>query len=327
MNRNIQELRQITPQTALYYSFHTPSSSSLHPSSSLPTEPSPTDILGVTAALNELHNAGCALATKEWVENHWCLILWKLAGMVCLDPESELVEGKKRWCWGEVMRQLRYRLVSTPPSHPIIICVKADGSIARYERELNTASRPPLRLIAAQDSPASLPMVLCISNITWSSPSTSGGLGEGEDEHGQPMESIPDVEVTDGWYRMRLEVDGPIRRALRRGVLSVGRKIGVAGARVHVSFPFDLRASNANDLCAVISGTERRCRDPRSGRLALAESMRQLVAPRAMACEAGISEGPVRCDAGELDGRWRGRVGVGCGHREGTSGSSVVFRW
>ncbi|KAI0785380.1 hypothetical protein BC629DRAFT_1700031 [Irpex lacteus] len=205
MGINIQELRQITPQTALYYSFHTPSSLS-HDS----TEPSPTGILGVTAALNELHNAGCSLATKEWVENHWCLILWKLAGMVCLDPESELVEGKKRWCWGEVMRQLRYR----------------------YERELNTASRPPLRLIAAQDSPASLPMVLCISNITWSSPSTSGGLGAGEDEHGQPMESIPDVEVTDGWYRMRMEVDEPIRRAVRRGVLGVGRKICVAGARL-----------------------------------------------------------------------------------------------
>ena len=69
-------------------------------------------------------------------------------------------------------------------------------------------------------------MVLCISNITW----TSSGV----DEHGQPNDSIPDVEVTDGWYRMRLEVDEPLVRALRKGRLSVGRKIAIVGARVSI---------------------------------------------------------------------------------------------
>jgi breast cancer 2 susceptibility protein len=29
--------------------------------------------------------------------------------MVCLDPERESDGREKRWCWGEVMRQLLYR--------------------------------------------------------------------------------------------------------------------------------------------------------------------------------------------------------------------------
>jgi breast cancer 2 susceptibility protein len=98
------ELKQITPALALYYSFHTPSST-------LPSEasPSPPKLLGPTAALEELIMRGCSLATKLWVDNHWCLILWKLAGMVCLEPERERDPQTKRWCWAEVIRQLLYR--------------------------------------------------------------------------------------------------------------------------------------------------------------------------------------------------------------------------
>jgi hypothetical protein len=42
------------------------------------------------------------------------MILWKLAGMVCLDPEKESDVQRKRWCWGEVMRQLLYRFAPSP---------------------------------------------------------------------------------------------------------------------------------------------------------------------------------------------------------------------
>lgn len=66
-------------------------------------------MLGVEAAWDELHKLGCTLATKQWIENHWTLILWKLAGMACLDPEREADPEHKRWCWNEVIRQFRYR--------------------------------------------------------------------------------------------------------------------------------------------------------------------------------------------------------------------------
>lgn len=192
---NTAEISQITPTLAMYYSFYTASSS---PSSA----PNPPTILGPTQAFQELLDRGCSLATKPWVDNHWGLILWKLAGMVALDPERETAIARKRWCWAEVIRQLLYR----------------------YERELNGGSRPALRLITTQDAPAALPMVLCVSNVTW----TEGGLTE----DGHPIEPYPELEVTDGWYRMRAEVDAPMARAVRRGVICVGRKIAVAGARV-----------------------------------------------------------------------------------------------
>lgn len=122
--------------------------------------------------------------------------------MVALEPEKEGDPATKRWCWKEVMRQLLYR----------------------YERELNSGSRPPLRLIATQDAPASCPMVLCVSNITWSEPAVQ--------EDGTTAEPCPELEVTDGWYRLRARVDEALTRAIRAGVLRVGRKLAVAGARV-----------------------------------------------------------------------------------------------
>lgn len=86
-------LNQVTPATALYYVFHSRNSQNLGPAE----------------ALNELHRRGCTMATKPWVDNHWCLILWKLAGMVALDPQRELLPEQKRWSWSEVLRQLVYR--------------------------------------------------------------------------------------------------------------------------------------------------------------------------------------------------------------------------
>ncbi|KAF8808104.1 hypothetical protein BYT27DRAFT_7338672 [Phlegmacium glaucopus] len=197
MGINVPMLNQITLETALYYSFHT--TSSVPPPS---TFSQPTTVLGSAEALKELLDRGCTLATKPWVDNHWCLILWKLAGMVALDPEKETSSNVKRWCWPEVIRQLLYR----------------------YERELNSGRRPPLRQIATQDAPAAFPMVLCVSNIFWSPASAT--------DDGLRIEPYPELEVTDGWYRLRAQVDLAMARAVRRGVIRVGRKIGVAGARL-----------------------------------------------------------------------------------------------
>ena len=67
-------------------------------------------------------------------------------------------------------------------------------------------------------------MVLCVSNLTWS----EGGATE----DGSPMSSHPELELTDGWYRLRAQVDQPLARAIRKGVIRVGRKIAIAAARV-----------------------------------------------------------------------------------------------
>lgn len=96
--------------------------------------------------------------------------------------------------------------------------------LRRYERELNTGSRPPLRKICTQDAPASCPMILCVSGITWSE--------EGVNEDGLPVLPHPKLEVTDGWYRLRVQINESLAKAVRNGVLKVGRKIAVAGMGV-----------------------------------------------------------------------------------------------
>jgi len=92
--RNVAELSNLSPRSAIQRGFRF--SSGLGPQR-------PSD------ALRELQAAGCTLATQEWVNNHWSLILWKLAGMAALDSESEVDDNKRRWSWKEVMRQLLYR--------------------------------------------------------------------------------------------------------------------------------------------------------------------------------------------------------------------------
>ena len=99
----VAELRQMTPSNAIYYSFHSSDSTNKDEYPSTPPQ------LGHEAAFSHLQGLGCKLATQEWVTNHYGLILWKLAGLVCLEPEREQDSKSKRWCWGEVIRQLLYR--------------------------------------------------------------------------------------------------------------------------------------------------------------------------------------------------------------------------
>ena len=100
---------------------------------------------------------------------------------------------------------------------------RADCVDLRYEKELNSGARPPLRKVVNQDVPAQWPMCLCVSNVMWTSSQT---------EDGAPIEVYPELELTDGWYRVRAQVDSTLVRAIRRGLIKAGRKIGIAGARV-----------------------------------------------------------------------------------------------
>ncbi|KAJ3837344.1 hypothetical protein F5878DRAFT_219187 [Lentinula raphanica] len=199
-NVAIEELTQITtPSLALYYSFYTSPQPSDSPSVRVE------DQIGPTAALQKLIAHGCSRATKAWVDNAWSLILWKLAGMVALEPEREVgaptfggaVEGP-RWCWNEVWRQLLYR----------------------YEREMNLGIRAPFHLITTQDHPSTAPMVLCISDIIWPQASSSNA------------NLPPQLELTDGWYRLRAQIDLSMVNAIKRGKLRIGRKIAVMGCKL-----------------------------------------------------------------------------------------------
>ncbi|TFK56630.1 hypothetical protein OE88DRAFT_1730102 [Heliocybe sulcata] len=202
----------------MYYAFNTessviPSASQIAGSSAL---------LDPQAMLEQLLAQGCRLASQAWVDNHWGLILWKVAGMVSLDPKPESNPGTRRWCWRHIREQFLYR----------------------YEKELEGGARPPLRLIATQDAPASLPMVLCVSNISWS----SGGV----DHDGLVMDQIPELELTDGWYKLRAEVDGALTRAIKKGKIRVGRKLAVQNARLSSDHKDPTEVLEAYDRCHLV---------------------------------------------------------------------------
>lgn len=67
-------------------------------------------------------------------------------------------------------------------------------------------------------------MVLCISDIIWPA--------SGFEEDTTLVQPYPELEVTDGWYRLRARIDAPIARGVRKGKIKIGRKIAVAGAKV-----------------------------------------------------------------------------------------------
>ncbi|GAA5875508.1 hypothetical protein JCM8547_001685 [Rhodosporidiobolus lusitaniae] len=143
------------------------------------------------------------LVTLPWVKNHWSLIVWKLASYVRSRPDL-LGEW---WTFERVMEQLRYR----------------------YEREINLAQRSCIKRIQEQDSPASLPMILCVSQIRWDEALDDSFAAAGDGE--APM-TIVGLELTDGWYRIRSNVDQTLKSACERGKIVVGSKIAVIGAKL-----------------------------------------------------------------------------------------------
>ncbi|KAG8900895.1 hypothetical protein FRB99_005684 [Tulasnella sp. 403] len=153
--------------------------------------------LDVEAAFRDLKSRGCKLVEKPWVCNHWKMILWKLASLVRSCPD--LLEEK--WTYQEAINQLLYR----------------------YEREINRCQRPPIRLITEGDTASSRPMVLCVCGVIPGQDSTN--------ERGEIVEALPWLDVTDGWYKVRATIDTALGRATKRGVLKVGSKIAVSGAK------------------------------------------------------------------------------------------------
>lgn len=98
-----------------------------------------------------------------------------------------------------------------------------------YERDLNRVQRPILRLILERDAPSSKAMVLCVSNMWWAPQEMS--------EDGTFLVlPRPTLELTDGWYRIRTEVDEALARAARRRRIRLGTKLIIAGAKVRSIF-------------------------------------------------------------------------------------------
>lgn len=206
------DLKQITVESAFFYLFH-------HVKWGEPV-PKGLPLHGARIACDRLHSGGRHRATYDWVENHWCLILWKLAGLVCLEPQREQTVHR-RWCWTEVMRQLqsRYFFLSGKMNSS-----QSQFHTNRYDLEFVRGVRTPLRMIATGDASPSSPMVLLVSNI-FMKPDISTPKGH-------IIKGHPEIEVSDGWYRLKATIDLALARAVRKGIITIGKKIAVSRAKV-----------------------------------------------------------------------------------------------
>lgn len=160
--------------------------------------------LGPTEALRHLHKSGRGKGvTQKWVDNQWALVLWKLAGLVCLDPKRGS-PFTYTWCWKSVISQLE----------------------KHYDHEIRDGHRPALRRITTGDSPAGAPLVLLVTKILW------------KDEESKSLKDrvygvvAGEIEVSDGWYCLKAAIDSTLATAIRRGKIKPGRKLAVSGATV-----------------------------------------------------------------------------------------------
>ena len=77
--------------------------------------------------------------TAAWVQNHYALVVWKIACLIRSYPD----QFKDQWQTKSILNQLLYR----------------------YEREVNMGQRPVLRKILEQDDNSVKHMILVITDI------------------------------------------------------------------------------------------------------------------------------------------------------------------
>ncbi|XP_059936109.1 breast cancer type 2 susceptibility protein isoform X5 [Mesoplodon densirostris] len=145
------------------------------------------------------------LISRVWVYNHYRWIIWKLAAMEfafpkefanrCLSPER-------------VLLQLKYR----------------------YDMEIDRSRRSAIKKIMERDDTAAKTLVLCVSEII----SLSTNISETSSSKTNSMDTtkVAVVELTDGWYAIKAQVDPPLLALLKNSRLTVGQKIIIHGAEL-----------------------------------------------------------------------------------------------
>ncbi|XP_036107245.1 breast cancer type 2 susceptibility protein isoform X1 [Molossus molossus] len=145
------------------------------------------------------------LISRSWVYNHYRWIIWKLAAMEfafpkefanrCLNPER-------------VLLQLKYR----------------------YDMEIDRSQRSAIKKIMERDDTAAKTLVLCVSEIL--SPSTSLPETSSSKTSSVDTSTAAIVELTDGWYAVKAQLDPPLSALVQKGRLAVGQKIITHGAEL-----------------------------------------------------------------------------------------------
>ncbi|KAG1690963.1 Breast cancer type 2 susceptibility [Nymphon striatum] len=142
------------------------------------------------------------LFSREWLENHYKWIIWKLASTELKFPFEF---GGKYFNPDTVMFQLKYR----------------------YDREIDSCHRSSLKKIMERDDVPNRTLVLCVSKIIDNS--TLDTQEQSENDSFLPQFSI---EATDGWYSIPVMIDDFLSNLIQKHKLCVGQKIITHGAEL-----------------------------------------------------------------------------------------------
>ncbi|KAL7330977.1 hypothetical protein PS15p_203236 [Mucor circinelloides] len=133
--------------------------------------------------------------TAAWVQNHYSLIVWKIACQIRSYPDQFI----DQWQTKSVLNQLLYR----------------------YEREVNLGQRPVLRKILEQDDNSVKHMVLVIADII-----------KTENSSFYNTSTKYRLVLSDGWYKIHSCIDLRMEHAITRKKLKIGHKLSICGAQI-----------------------------------------------------------------------------------------------
>ncbi|KAI8378958.1 BRCA2, oligonucleotide/oligosaccharide-binding, domain 1-domain-containing protein [Blakeslea trispora] len=152
---------------------------------------------GPREAERDMIQKGCLphRLSSEWIQNHYALIVWKLACLIRSYPD----QLKDDWHKQKVLDQLLYR----------------------YEREMNLGHRPVLKKILEQDDISVKHMILFISDIV-----------EIKSAMHYNTSSKYMLYLSDGWYQVPACIDVRMEHAIALKKLRIGHKLSICGAQI-----------------------------------------------------------------------------------------------
>ena len=108
--------------------------------------------------------------------------------------------------------------------------------LPRYDIEVDNSHRSALKRIVERDDTPSRTLILLLSRIITKSneqpPIPADSLEAEQATECTVIMCGTQVEVSDGWYGLRANIDAPLSELLRRGRLRVGQKLIVHGAEL-----------------------------------------------------------------------------------------------
>ncbi|KAJ1655937.1 Breast cancer 2, early onset [Dispira simplex] len=193
-----------------------------------------------SAIRQTLLDRGCEdrVVTLPWVQNHYSLVVWKLASLaryftalVCPErfhsPSVASVDHNG-------LAKSTHKDLSEAQDLLAVVCdwfqweTALQQLHARYEREFSEGRRSPLRKILELDDVPQRYLVLCLASVEVVPPPPDTPLN-GKTTTAATV-SPPVWLLTDGWYLVRAQVDPPLQDAYQSGKLRMGYKLATVGA-------------------------------------------------------------------------------------------------